>query len=116
MLALTPETEGILNAKLLSQLPAGAWLINVGRGGHGNEADMLAALESGQLGGAVLDVFQTEPLPPESPFWTHPNVTVTPHIAGITDPRNASAFVVECVTRAETGQPFRNVVDLSKGY
>jgi glyoxylate/hydroxypyruvate reductase A len=116
MLPLTPETEGILNAKLLSQLPKGAWLINVGRGGHGNEADILDALDSDQLAGAVLDVFQTEPLPADSRFWTHPKVTVTPHIAGITDPRNASAFVVECVTRAEKGEPFRNVVDLSKGY
>lgn len=116
MLPLTSETEGILNAKLLAGLPRGAWLINVGRGGHGNEADILAALDSGQLGGAVLDVFQTEPLPPESPFWTHPNVTVTPHIAGITDPRNASAFVVDCVARAEAGMPFKNVVDLSRGY
>lgn len=116
MLPLTSETEGILNARLLSHLPQGAWLINVGRGGHGNEADILAALDSGQLGGAVLDVFQTEPLPPESPFWSHPKVTVTPHIAGITDPRNAAEFVVECVTRAQSGQPFRNTVDLSKGY
>jgi len=116
MLPLTPETEGILNKKLLSQLPKGAWLINVGRGGHGNEADILDALNSDQLAGAVLDVFQTEPLPANSPFWTHPKVTVTPHIAGITDPRNASAFVVECVSRAEKGEPFRNVVDLSKGY
>jgi glyoxylate/hydroxypyruvate reductase A len=116
MLPLTSETEGILNAKLLSGLPQGAFLINVGRGGHGNEADILAALESGQLGGAVLDVFQTEPLPADSPFWTHPKVTVTPHIAGITDPRNASAFVVDCVTRAETGAPFKNVVDLNRGY
>src|ERR1700744_1684218 len=79
MLPLTPETEGILNAKLLSGLPKGACLINVGRGGHGNEADILAALDSDQLGSAVLDVFQTEPLPADSPFWTHPKVTVTPH-------------------------------------
>lgn len=116
MLPLTPETEGILNTRLLSQLPKGAWLMNVGRGGHGNEPDILAALDSGQLGGAILDVFQTEPLPPDSPFWTHPKVTVTPHIAGITDPRNASAFVVDCVTRAESGAPFKNLVDLSRGY
>jgi glyoxylate/hydroxypyruvate reductase A len=116
MLPLTPETENILDAKLFAMVKPGAWLINVGRGGHGNEADILAALDSGQLAGAVLDVFQTEPLPPDSPFWDHPKVTVTPHIAGITDPRNASAFVVECVTRAVAGQPFRNVVDLSKGY
>jgi glyoxylate/hydroxypyruvate reductase A len=116
MLPLTPETEGILNAKLFAQLPRGAWLINVGRGGHQNEDDIVAALDSGQLGGAVLDVFQTEPLPADSPLWDHPRVTMTPHIAGITDPRNAADFVVECVERAETGQPFRNTVDLSKGY
>jgi glyoxylate/hydroxypyruvate reductase A len=90
--------------------------MNVGRGGHCREEDLLAALNSGHLGGAVLDVFQTEPLPADSPFWTQPNVTVTPHIAGITDPRNASAFVVDCVTRAQSGTPFKNVVDLSRGY
>jgi glyoxylate/hydroxypyruvate reductase len=116
MLPLTPETEGILNAKLFAGLPEGAWVMNVGRGGHCNEADLLAALDSGHLGGAILDVFQTEPLPADSRFWTHPKVTVTPHIAGITDPRNASAFVVDCVTRAETGIPFKNIVDLSRGY
>lgn len=116
MLPLTPETEGILNAGLFAHLPRGAWLINVGRGGHCNEQDVITALDDGQLGGAVLDVFQTEPLPAESPLWAHPKVTVTPHIAGITDPRNAAAFVVECVTRAESGQPFRNTVDLSRGY
>jgi glyoxylate/hydroxypyruvate reductase A len=116
MLPLTPETENILDAKLFAHLPKGAWLINVGRGGHGNEADILAALDSGQLGGAVLDVFQTEPLPPDSPFWTHPKVTVTPHIAGITDPRNAAAFITDCVARAQSGAPLKNVVDLSKGY
>jgi glyoxylate/hydroxypyruvate reductase A len=116
MLPLTPETENILDAKLFAGLPQGAWVMNVGRGGHCNEQDLLAALDSGHLGGAVLDVFQTEPLPADSPFWTHPNVTVTPHIAGITDPRNASAFVVDCVARAETGAPFKNVVDLNRGY
>ena len=116
MLPLTPETENILDAKLFAGLPQGAWVMNVGRGGHCNEQDLLAALDSGHLGGAVLDVFQREPLPADSPFWTHPNVTVTPHIAGITDPRNASAFVVDCVARAETGAPFKNVVDLNRGY
>jgi glyoxylate/hydroxypyruvate reductase A len=116
MLPLTPETENILDAKLFAGLPQGAWVMNVGRGGHCKEDDLLAALNSGHLGGAVLDVFQTEPLPADSPFWTHPNVTVTPHIAGITDPRNASAFVVDCVSRAESGAPFKNVVDLNRGY
>ena len=116
MLPLTPETEGILNAQLFAELPQGAWVMNVGRGGHCNEQDLVAALDSGHLGGAVLDVFQTEPLPQDNALWSHPKVTVTPHIAGITDPRNASAFVVDCVTRAETGAPFKNVVDLNRGY
>jgi glyoxylate/hydroxypyruvate reductase len=116
MLPLTPETEGIMDAKLFAGLPKGAWVMNVGRGGHCNEQDLLAALDSGHLGGAVLDVFQTEPLPPDNPLWSHPKVTVTPHIAGITDPRNATEFVVDCVTRAERGAPFKNVVDLNRGY
>jgi glyoxylate/hydroxypyruvate reductase A len=116
MLPLTPETEDILNAKLFSGLPQGAWVMNVGRGGHCQEEDLIAALESGHLAGAVLDVFQTEPLAPDNPLWNHPKVTVTPHIAGITDPRNAAAFVVDCVVRAETGTPFKNVVDVAKGY
>jgi glyoxylate/hydroxypyruvate reductase A len=116
MLPLTPETEGILDAKLFSGLPQGAWVMNVGRGGHCKEEDLIASLDSGHLAGAVLDVFRTEPLAPDNPLWTHPKVTVTPHIAGITDPRNASAFVVDCVVRAETGTPFKNVVDVAKGY
>ena len=116
MLPLTPETENIMDAKLFAGLPKGAWVMNVGRGGHCNEQDLLAALDSGHLGGAVLDVFQTEPLPPDNILWTHPKVTVTPHIAGITDPRNAAAFVVVCVARAESGAPFKNVVDLKRGY
>jgi glyoxylate/hydroxypyruvate reductase A len=116
MLPLTPETEGILDAGLFEALPRGAWVMNVGRGGHCREEDLIAALDSGHLAGAVLDVFQTEPLPAGNPLWTHPKVTVTPHIAGITDPRNAAAFVVDCVTRAEGGAPFRNVVDFVRGY
>jgi glyoxylate/hydroxypyruvate reductase A len=116
MLPLTSETEGIMDARLFAGLPAGAWVMNVGRGGHCNEQDLVSALDSGHLAGAVLDVFQTEPLPADHVLWNHPKVTVTPHIAGITDPRNAAAFVVDCVTRAETGMPFPNVVDLSRGY
>ena len=116
LLPLTPDTEGILNASLFAQLPKGAWVMNVGRGGHCNETDLLAALDSGHLAGAVMDVFQKEPLPPDSPIWKHPKITVTPHIAGITDPRNAAAFVADCVKRAESGQPFLNRVDVAKGY
>jgi glyoxylate/hydroxypyruvate reductase A len=116
MLPLTPETENIMDAKLFAGLPKGAWVMIFGRGGQCREEDLLAALDSDHLGGAVLDVFQTEPLPADHPLWSHPKVTVTPHIAGITDPRNASAFVVDCVTRAESGAPFKNVVDLKRGY
>ena len=116
MLPLTPETECILNAKLFAALPKGAWVMNVGRGGHCREEDLIAALDSDHLAGAVLDVFQTEPLPPDNPLWIHPKVTVTPHIAGITDPRNAAAFVIDCVARAESGVPFKNIVDPSRGY
>ena len=116
VLPLTEETRGIMNAKLFARLPKGAWVINVARGGHLVEEDLLAALDAGHLGGAVLDVFQTEPLPAESPIWHHPKITATPHIAGITDPKSALAYVTDCVRRCETGQPLDNVVDLSKGY
>ena len=116
VLPLTEDTRGIMNAKLFAQLPKGAWVINVARGGHLIEEDLIAALDSGHLAGAVLDVFQTEPLPGDSPIWRHPKITATPHIAGITDPQAALAYVADCVKRCETGQPLDNVIDLSKGY
>ena len=116
VLPMTGETKGIMNAKLFAQLPKGAWVINVARGGHLIEEDLIAALDSGHLAGAVLDVFQTEPLPPESPIWRHPKITATPHIAGITDSQAALAYVADCIKRCENGQPLENVVDLGKGY
>ncbi len=117
VLPLTPETEGILNAKLFARPAQGRLGDECGAAAAiCNEEDLIAALDCGHLAGAVLDVFQTEPLPADNPLWTHPKVTVTPHIAGITDPRNAAAFVVDCVARAESGAPFRNVVDLTRGY
>jgi glyoxylate/hydroxypyruvate reductase A len=116
VLPLTDATQGILNAKTFAQLPAGARVINVARGGHLIEDDLIAALDSGHLAGAVLDVFQTEPLPPESPIWKHPRITVTPHIAGITDAKAAFAYVADCVRRCESGRPLEHVVDLAKGY
>ena len=79
-------------------------MINVARGGHLIEEDLIAALDSGHLSGAVLDVFQTEPLPADSPIWRHPKITVTPHIAGITDPHMALAYVADCVARCEDGR------------
>jgi glyoxylate/hydroxypyruvate reductase A len=116
VLPLTDETRGILNAGTFARMPEGAWVINVARGGHLIEEDLVAALDSGHLGGAVLDVFQAEPLPPESPLWSHPKVTVTPHIAGITDAEAALAYVADCVMRCESGRPLENVVDLTRGY
>jgi glyoxylate/hydroxypyruvate reductase A len=116
LLPLTSATEGILNRELLEQLPHGANLINVGRGGHQNEDDILDALESGQLAGAVLDVFRTEPLPEGNPFWNHPKVTVTPHIASVTQQRSAAEHVANNIRRIESGQAPLNTVDRMLGY
>lgn len=116
LLPLTPETEGILDRDLFHALPAGAYLINAGRGGHQVEDDILAALDSGQLAGATLDVFREEPLPAGSPFWDHPKVTVTPHNASITNPQSAVRHVCESIRRVRAGEPLRNVVDPDLGY
>lgn len=116
VLPLTPATEGILNRNLFEALPRGAYLINAGRGGQQVEADILAALDSGQLAGATLDVFRTEPLPADSPFWDHPKVTVTPHNASVTNPDSAIRHVCESIRRLRAGEPLRNVVDPATGY
>lgn len=116
VLPLTEDTRGIMDAKLFAQLPKGAWVINVARGAHLIEEDLIAALDSGHLAGAVLDVFQSEPLPDDSPIWQHPKITATPHIAGITDAQAALAYVGDCVARCESSRPLENVVDLNKGY
>ena len=118
LLPLTPRTRGILNRETLSKLPKGAALVNAARGGHMVPEDILALLDEGQLSGASLDVFEPEPLPPESPFWTHPRVTVTPHAAAATDPRAIAAHVVSTIEGMERGVPpsARHLVDLAKGY
>jgi glyoxylate/hydroxypyruvate reductase len=115
-LPLTDDTRGIMNAGFFTQLPKDAFVINVARGGHLIEDDLIAALDSGHLSGAVLDVFQTEPLPETSPIWHHPKITATPHIAGITEPRAAMVYVEDCIRRAEAGEPLPNVVDVGRGY
>ena len=116
LLPLTPETRGIINARTLGLLPRGAYLLNAARGGHVVQPDLLAALDSGQVAGAALDVFEPEPLPPDHPFWTHPKVILTPHAASITIPRSAAPQVVENLRRAREGRPLINLVDFAAGY
>ena len=116
LLPLTVETKGILDARAFAALPEGAALVSVGRGPLVVEADLLAALETGRLGAATLDVFQTEPLPPESPFWDHPRVVLTPHVASLTIAKTASEFVIDSIRRHQAGQPLLHLVDFEKGY
>jgi glyoxylate/hydroxypyruvate reductase A len=116
VLPLTPDTRHILNAKTFAQLPKGAYVINIARGGHLNEPDLIAALDSGHLSGATLDVFETEPLPEGSPIWKHPKIIATPHIAAITSPSIAARSVLDGIAKLEHGAAPDNVVDLSRGY
>ncbi len=116
VLPLTEQTQGILNRQLFAQLPQGAALINMGRGGHLVEEDLLDALDSGQLSGAVLDVLQEEPAPAEHPFWAHPQIVLTPHIAAMTQPASAFGVLLENIRRFEQGEPMTGEVDRHKGY
>lgn len=116
LLPNTPETVGILNRELFAQLSKGAYLINIARGAHLVEADLLAALEQGQLAAATLDVFAREPLPQDHPFWRHPRVTITPHIAAITLPQQAMDQIVANIRALEAGHAPAGVVDRQRGY
>ncbi|MGY4616278.1 glyoxylate/hydroxypyruvate reductase A [Bradyrhizobium sp. USDA 4472] len=121
LLPLTPDTQGILNREVFTKLnrksPLGApVLINAGRGGLQNEADILACLDDGTLGAASLDVFVQEPQPANSRFWTHPKVVLTPHNAADTDADAISAYVAEQIARFEAGGALENVVDRGRGY
>ena len=116
MLPLTPQTRGIINRETLGRLPAGAAVINVGRGGHLVERDLLEALDSGQVAGAALDVFEVEPLPQAHPFWTHPRVTMTPHIASLTNPVTGAGVIAKHIESMESGAALENRVDFLKGY
>jgi glyoxylate/hydroxypyruvate reductase A len=121
LLPLTPDTRHILNRGLFAKLnrsgPMGApVLINAGRGGLQNEADILQCLDDGTLGAASLDVFAEEPLPTHSPFWTHPRVVLTPHNAADTDPDEISKYVARQIERFEAGEALENVVDPARGY
>jgi len=116
LLPLTAQTQGILNRATLSALPAGAALIHVGRGGHLASAEVQAMLENGHLRGAILDVFEKEPLPVDSPFWSMPNVIVTPHIAAAASYDSVLDQIEENVRRLQQREPLRNLVDRSSGY
>lgn len=116
LLPLTEATRGLLDARLFAQLPRGAALINVGRGGHLVEADLLAALESGQLSGAMIDVLDPEPPAPEHPFWHHPRIVMTPHIASMTRPESGAAFVLDTIERQRRGRPIAGLVARDRRY
>jgi glyoxylate/hydroxypyruvate reductase A len=116
MLPLTRETAAIINRRHLSLLPKGAYVINAARGPHLVEEDLLAALDSGHVAGAALDVFHQEPLPPDHPFWTHPRVVITPHVASLTNPETGARAIADNIARCESGKTPRNVVNFSIGY
>jgi glyoxylate/hydroxypyruvate reductase A len=116
LLPRTPETENTLNAETLGWAKPGAVVLNPGRGALIDDDALLAALATGQIGHATLDVFRVEPLPKDHAFWAHPNITVTPHIAADTRPHTSAAVIAENIRRGEAGEPFVNLVDRQRGY
>ena len=116
LLPLTPLTRGLFDACRLAWLRPEASLVNLARGAHVVEADLLAALDAGRLRHAVLDVFAAEPLPPSHPFWRHPRVTVLPHAAALTDPRSAAQVAADNLRALAAGQPLAHLVDRARGY
>jgi glyoxylate/hydroxypyruvate reductase A len=116
LLPNTPATENTLNAETLALMPEGAVVLNPGRGALIDDDALLAALDAGQIAHATLDTFRTEPLPADHPYWSHPRVTVTPHIASATRTDSASRTIVENIRRGEAGEPFLHLVDRSLGY
>lgn len=116
LLPSTPETTGLIDAALLAQLPRGAAVVNAGRGAHLRVPDLLSALESGQVSGAVLDVFPEEPLPADSPLWAHPKVIVTPHVASLPSRAERARYVAGAIAAFEAGRPLPNLYDPDRGY
>lgn len=116
LLPLTPSTRGLVDARFLAVLPDGASLVNLARGAHVVDADLLAALDGGRLRHAVLDVFHQEPLPAGHRFWSHPQVTVLPHAAALTDPRSAAEVAVANLRALRDGRPLAHLVDRGRGY
>jgi glyoxylate/hydroxypyruvate reductase A len=116
LLPATVETRGIIAAPLLARLPRGAGLVQVSRGVQQVLPDILTALDSGQLSGAVLDVFDPEPLPPDSPAWSHPRVIVTPHVASLPSRRERARYVAACIAADRRGEALPNLYDPERGY
>lgn len=116
VLPLTEETKGILNRQLFQHLPKGAALVNMGRGGHLIEEDLLEALASGQLSAAVIDVLEQEPAAPDHPFWHHPQILLTPHIAAMTQPESAFSVLLENIRRHQRGESMLGQVDRKRSY
>lgn len=116
LLPKTPDTENLLNARTLALLPKAAVILNPGRGALIDDDALLAALDAGQIGHATLDVFRIEPLPADHPYWAHPRVTVTPHIAADTRSASAVQVLVRNIQRGEAGLPFLHLVDRARGY
>ena len=116
LLPLTSKTKNILNGNTLSKLPRGAYVINVARGEHLVEEDLLQNIETGQISGACLDVFKEEPLPTDHPFWEHPQIIITPHISSITDPVSVAPQIVENYRRLKSNKPLLNLVDRQREY
>jgi glyoxylate/hydroxypyruvate reductase A len=115
-LPLTPQTENILDAAAFASIPRGGYVVNIGRGAHLVDRDLIAALDSGQLDGAMLDVFREEPLPSSHPFWGHPKIVVTPHVAAPTIASEVQAQVIENIRRLERGESPLGLVDRDRGY
>ena len=116
LLPLTPATRGLLDARFFAALPPGASIVNLARGAHVVDADLLAALDRGHLAHAVLDVFHTEPLPAGHAYWSHPQVSLLPHVAAQTDPASASQVVADNVAALFEGRPLAHLVDSARGY
>lgn len=116
LLPLTAQTRGVLGRETFARMKPGAAIINVGRGGHLAETDLLEALVSGQISHAVLDVFETEPFPASHPFWRHSAITLLPHVAAITDPVSASQRIAANIARFRAGEPVEGLVALDRGY